>query len=348
METQDSKARMAQIIQGPFEYTQCPSDVWGVTMIIVLKDLADMWAGKARAVHIARFTFGVCALGANLVFQVTILMWVETYIVSVSVRNMQENYFEYHKSAFGSDGEFDPAKWDEFNLRAELCATALSQFPFLFFISFLWGARMLMELRAVHRLIRILSDLPELPSEINPEEMVQERTVDGKEHYEIVCLNQFSKVSLYIFVIIPKMIIAGFLLWIGLRWLTSTDNFGDLILNALALQFVINIDELFFMSFFPVREHHNVHRTRWALPAPMNAPALQNRRTLAAYWRSAFFVVFVFVVVYVYLVFGQRVLPGFEWDITHCNKFIADFLSPACDHVLGECFPYGKEPDRIK
>ena len=38
-------------------------------------------------------------------------------------------------------------------------------------------------------------------------------------------------------VLLPRFGIACYLLWLGCRWLTATNNFADLILNAVALEF---------------------------------------------------------------------------------------------------------------
>merc|ERR1740130_1109111 len=99
-----------------------------------------------------------------------------------------------------------------------------------------------------------INSLPKLPVGESVAEMIHERECDGEEHFDIVALTPGARCSLYVLAIIPKLLIAMFLFWIGMRWLTSTDSFGDLIMNALALEFVLNIDELFFNSFFPEKE----------------------------------------------------------------------------------------------
>merc|ERR1719217_1496117 len=58
--------------------------------------------------------------------------------------------------------------------------------------------------------------------------------------------------GLYLFLILPKLIISVSLLLLGSMWLTATEDFADLILNAVALEFIILVDEVIFDAMFPV------------------------------------------------------------------------------------------------
>jgi len=41
-------------------------------------------------------------------------------------------------------------------------------------------------------------------------------------------------------VLVPRTIITCLLLWLGCRWLLATNNFADLVLNAVALEFILS------------------------------------------------------------------------------------------------------------
>merc|ERR1719217_1419415 len=58
--------------------------------------------------------------------------------------------------------------------------------------------------------------------------------------------------GLYLFLILPKLIISVSLLLLGSMWLTATDDYADLVLNAVALEFIILVDEVIFDAMFPV------------------------------------------------------------------------------------------------
>merc|ERR1719506_3188962 len=69
----------------------------------------------------------------------------------------------------------------------------------------------------------------------------------------MICLNLQSKVLLMMLVYIPKFLISLCLCGCGCIWLLASETIGDLILNSLALAFVVQVDELLANTFFP---HH--------------------------------------------------------------------------------------------
>eukprot|EP00929_Paragymnodinium_shiwhaense_P003991 TRINITY_DN10469_c0_g3_i1.p1 TRINITY_DN10469_c0_g3~~TRINITY_DN10469_c0_g3_i1.p1 ORF type:complete len:991 (-),score=239.21 TRINITY_DN10469_c0_g3_i1:504-3476(-) len=78
----------------------------------------------------------------------------------------------------------------------------------------------------------------------------------GAEPYcgvKIESISLARVIFLHICVVIPRVGIALFLGWTGIEFLTVTANMGDLLLNAMALAFVIDIDCLFFSIFAPSR-----------------------------------------------------------------------------------------------
>merc|ERR1719352_770167 len=68
---------------------------------------------------------------------------------------------------------------------------------------------------------------------------------------EVVGLTVAMKVALLGFVQCPRIIMNSFLLWLGARWLTATLGFGDLLLNALALEFILNLAGLLYQAMVP-------------------------------------------------------------------------------------------------
>merc|ERR1740121_3077173 len=52
-------------------------------------------------------------------------------------------------------------------------------------------------------------------------------------------------------IILPRILVAAALLAHGMRYLIRGADMGDLVLNAVALAFVTDLDELFFTTFVP-------------------------------------------------------------------------------------------------
>jgi len=71
--------------------------------------------------------------------------------------------------------------------------------------------------------------------------------------YEITTFSQTQKVLFSVCISIPRMFVAIFLGWIGMEFLAYTYNNTDLLLNAIALGFVLDIDEMTFSAFAPKR-----------------------------------------------------------------------------------------------
>merc|ERR1711924_558628 len=125
----------------------------------------------------------------------------------------------------------------------------------------------------------------------------------------------------WVFIIVPKILVAAGLCLMGYTWLVATDFLPDLILNSLALAFVVQIDELIFSVFLPARMESDLERTRFALPAddvdmndPESGQAFEQRTVIKEYRRTACFMTFVLLFVPLFLKY-QPVIPGYEWDL---------------------------------
>merc|ERR1719210_868592 len=63
-------------------------------------------------------------------------------------------------------------------------------------------------------------------------------------------------------VLLPRLCITCFLLWIGCRWLLATNNFADLILNSVALEFVLCLKDVLFKAMVPRRSTLDLAATK--------------------------------------------------------------------------------------
>jgi len=227
----------------------------------------------------------------------------------------------------------------------ELCNMALSKFDFTFAMVFLWSGRMLGELRSIDRLHRDIYAIPDLDEYSDISDMVMEiRDEDGEvEETRVVALIRMARVSVYILIIIPKIIIAVVVLALGCKWLAATESFSDLILNALALEFVIGIDELMYESFVPEAMRLRLEASKVVNTEANKDTDDERTETAVEFIRSMVYVAVCGVWSFVYLVYLQQVLPGFAHDIhEHCHGWFDKHYAPICGMWLhGNCFPYG-------
>merc|ERR1711988_1937313 len=117
----------------------------------------------------------------------------------------------------------------------------------------------------------------------------------------------------------------------------STESFGDLILNALALEFIIGIDELLLHSFFPERMLKNISMTQWTHVKKELTPQEVHQGLIADYHRSIFMVGAALLWVYLYIFHLQQVLPFYTHDvpIDDCSRFIEESFAPLCGYFEG-------------
>jgi hypothetical protein len=78
-----------------------------------------------------------------------------------------------------------------------------------------------------------------------------EGQVGGNEQTHVTCLSAPTRMALLALVLVPRAGIILILMTLGCTWLLATTKFENLILNALALEFVISIDNLLFSMYFP-------------------------------------------------------------------------------------------------
>merc|ERR1719161_349779 len=93
--------------------------------------------------------------------------------------------------------------------------------------------------------------------------------VHHDDHNVVVKLTYLVRTLLDLVLIIPKVLIVICLTVVGTVWLAATGSFADLILNAIALEFVIVIDEVLFNSILPESLKEDIASTKLIRPRPV-------------------------------------------------------------------------------
>lgn len=202
-------------------------------------------------------------------------------------------------------------------------------------------------------------------------ELVSDKYTDASSDKYLVCLTPVTRISIFVLVLVPRMFIVLALMIMGCVWLTATDRFDSLILNALALEFVVNVDNLLFTMFFPVSLHAQVENLKVAMPSERESDGTVSRGSVsptskdrevqtagkpksdvAGYYRSLFYLLMVAGFVIIFQAF-QPVIPGFSQDLNAaCQDYINEWSKPRygfshiakiLDCMIGRetCFPYG-------
>jgi len=134
-------------------------------------------------------------------------------------------------------------------------------FSFLVVMLAIWLMTVLVELRIIFKWWVVLLNFPSTfdtaPREITtPREMKNTAEVDGEMvHFKhdgsvshIYSIPWSLKVFTIIFNLIPRTIVCVCLAWVGTMFLVHADDYTDLILNGVALGFLIEVDNLLYTS----------------------------------------------------------------------------------------------------
>jgi len=145
-----------------------------------------------------------------------------------------------------------------------------------------------------------------------------------KDHELVIYrLPIYMKVLIVVLVIIPRVGISSYLLWLGCRWLIATNNFSDMVMNAVALEFILLLKELLYKALISVRNRLDLERTKLQPRYRKRAP------TCGAFTRTV--VYGLLSCVWVLACMGvpehfngiQQVLPDYKWDVRMvCKRWI--------------------------
>jgi len=304
--------------------------------------------GHTEFEKLMRLSFGMTCAVLNFVLQFSFLYWIGKWVVVPAVSDVQKDYRRYHAEMFDEDGQMlEMDHFMEWPLRERMCNLVLTDFKFTFAVLFLWVGNCLIDIRRSQRLCRGIMSLPRLPRETSITEMVvEEGTGDGEEHL-LVCISGFFRALIIAVIVVPKYGIAILLSIFGCTWLTATESFSDLILNSLALVFVVDIDEIIYEAFIPEALKHSMSCFKIATPEHKGEEEDHAAKKLAsvraAYMRSWQTLLFDFLIVYVFMKF-QWVLPHYKWDIRdRCAAAATMEVGQAlCQPWEADCFPVSR------
>lgn len=325
-----------------------PEDAYGAGILALVRDLSVIQGGKSWQdedvqLKLVQASFSFFLLSFNLCLQGSLLYFIWAFVVTPAVHNVQYQYQQFHERLFDTDGNFLAEEWDDYGGKEELCQIGMSSPFFYCTVVFLWVLLIIREFRTTERLAR---DLITMPVCQYSSDMCRE--VDEK--VQVVALTALTKVLIFLVVIIPKIVICSTLMWLGCQWLTATNSFTDLVMNSIAMEFVTGIDEALYETLLPVAHRQQVSDINFVLYKPKPTGSSRNKE-FSAFKRSFTYLCLAIIIVFLYKMMGQTVLPPHLSDLKMaCREMILEQSTILCEAPfwtgaigLEGCFPYGKQ-----
>jgi len=209
----------------------------------------------------------------------------------------------------GIAGFFDPELFHSLDgdVKSTACRIPFSQPKFIFVILTVWSLSCVGEFRELFRSARFMLLYTKSVSSM-ADALVQAEDDEGAHKLIVVGLTHVMK-AIIALIALTRLVICCVLLWMGCRWLVATTNFGDLILNSVALVFVLELKDFLYMILIPSRNKRDLQNTTIEPPKEKQNPSL-------FLFMGSFFVDpsdnNLGLRIYIHV---PSSLPGYKWDL---------------------------------
>jgi hypothetical protein len=326
----------------PFE-----EDTYNLATCLIVRDLHALAAGKAldKGLRYSRLAFSVGLIALTVFLQLAVLIGTKKYVTPQQVASIRDSYEEYEKHMYGEKhtylnangkargmpGFFNASAFDTLtdDQQQAVCNIPLSQLTFISLILLVWALTASAQLKkCVENFMAIVFFAKTTDSMANALECMDSEddpefeTDDGIDTQVIVGLTLPVKALLILAVFLPDFCTTCYCLWLGSRWLVATNDFGNMISNAVCLEFLLMLKCLLFYALVTERNKRDLDHTGMA-PSWNEEPA-----GYGVYFSTIGWLIIAVVWVYWYIQ-NQQVLPDYKWDVTVvCSDWLANQLNP--------------------
>jgi len=308
-------------------------------------------AGISYGINTMRLSVSMAVMVANLVLQGGLLYYIRNYVVEPAVREAQVRYHHFHSHVYASGHEFDQDSWDDYEWKDEVCQLTMVNPIFFYCMLFLWTLSNMQEWRQIERLLRVVMHVDSCVPARDMLVFVDTRNFKKEGRCYIVALTNFVRIVLCLIVILPRAVIAMYLQFLGCRWLSASGSLGDMVLNSLALAFVINIDDTLYHAVLPIATRKQIAETKFFQQQPQMNLEKVEKNEFKGYKRTALWISVCFAWLFLYGAVIQSVLPSDLHSLAwRCRQHTLTSMTPLCNHWTWSgasrvCYPYG--PDGV-
>lgn len=297
-------------------------DIYGMGISAIIRD-SQRFAKKTElwALRGSRLAITIMVLVFTMTLQVFLLFEMKTLVTSVSTREARDTYDKFEGWMYntttlsvngfrrGVIGDFQPDKFATLDpdVKDNACQLPLSQPTFFIGIILIWTLVIVAEVRRTLNLAGSL--LYRTATVASMADALEDTPESGDEAVIVTGLTMPIKVIIAVCILIPRLIVSIVLLWLGCRWLAGTMGFGDVLQNAVTLEFILLLKDVFYSTMAP---HHNKIETRNTMILPNASKENPNAPTFVGAFAWGLLAI---LWVLLYVECFQTVLPEYNWDI---------------------------------
>jgi hypothetical protein len=327
-------------------YDSLDEDTYSLALALIVRDLHSIDSGQAknRNLRYSRIGFSIGLILMTVAAQVSVLICVQMYVTPQQIADIRDAYAEYEEWMYdghvylnengksrGIDGYFDASLFETMDddLKSDVCNIPMSELPYLCVIILAWAIMCLAQIKSciekfcsITFMAKTIDSMKDSLFMYVGEDNPDEECDDGVDTSVVCGCTLGVKVFLALFVFLPDLLCTCFLLWLGTMWLTATNDFGNLLSNAVALDFVLGLKFILCYALVSDRNKRDLDHTGLA-PSWKREPA-----GFVIYFNTLTWAFFAFLWVWLYIQ-NQGVLPDYKWDVNIvCNPWLASQLDP--------------------
>jgi len=317
-------------------------DLYGVGITSLIRDVNKLATARDDGffcLRVSKVATTIVVLWLTIAMQVFMMVEFKLLVVQSSVHKIRTTYSQYEDFMYdgmvyvngngfsrGLPGFFKKERFADLPTHIDkefLCSIPFSMPAFFIGVLLVWSFTVVTDIRH----ILFYADL--LTIKTDTIESVMTMLEHRPDHMVVLRgLPLTFKAMLLLFIFLPRLILDIVLLWMGCRWLAATASFSDVLLNAMALEFILLLKDLVYTAVVP-RQNQWEERTMLVPHHRTSQPSWRNSM-LAFVWLV---VVFLWVLLYVYRL--QQVLPAYNWDVrVVCSDYIKELTSETNDKAL--------------
>lgn len=303
-----------------------PEDTYGFAVVSLIRDFhliaRDQWQWKLR---ISRIISSFMIIVLNTGLQLYMMYQIKKFVTAKWVHDIRVDYDEYQQHMYGphtviaADGKhrgipgfYNPSAFDtlENGLKERVCNIPFSQTAFFTSILFIWSLTCIGEIRAcVSMFLSLIMTTPTISSMGDALKVIDEEGEDDQPLRVVAGLTATLKAAISLVVILPRLLLTMVLLWLGSRFLAATNDFSELVLNTIALEFLLMLKDLLYTTIVPDRNKREIQNIVVLPSEAVEHPSFW------AYLGTFSWALVAICWVFSYVYYFQSVLPNYNWDV---------------------------------